>query len=86
MAERKRTEEHTDLLQAAKQVLPLLQLQNADNNLVSCTFSDLLLEERFLCHIMLIQVRQHEDFSDRATGGRKERKVVFGCMREKVYI
>lgn len=40
---------HTDLLQAAKQVLPLFELQNADNDLVSCSFSDFLLEERFLC-------------------------------------
>lgn len=71
---------HTDLLQAAKQVLPLLQLQNADNNLVSCSFSDLLLKERFLCQIMLIPVLQHEDvcciqtqdFSNGATRGLKE--------------
>lgn len=39
---------HTDLLQAAQYVLPLFEFLNADNNLVSCSFSDFLLEERVL--------------------------------------
>lgn len=36
----------TDLLQATKQVLPLFELLNADNNFVSCSFSHLLKKER----------------------------------------
>lgn len=35
----------TDLFQAAQQVLPLFELQDADDNLVSRSFGDLLLEE-----------------------------------------
>lgn len=40
--------ENTDLLQTAQQVLPLFELLDADDNLVSCSFSDFLLEKTFV--------------------------------------
>lgn len=37
---------HSDLFQAAQQVLSLFELLNADDDLVSCSFGDFLKEQR----------------------------------------
>lgn len=43
----------TDLFQAAQEVLPFFELLNADDDLVSCSFGDFLLEKRVLCQTLL---------------------------------
>lgn len=73
---------NTDLLETAQQVLPLLELLDADDNLVSCSFSDFLLEKTFVSHFFLKVLLLKKQILTCAVWQHRLLEIIFKCRRE----